>query len=122
MQGRWIPSTIDDVLFIEGAANLFSEGVLAAKGYTIVRKADETKYIQSDGIEGPTAIKKDGLYLMQFKKFADEQILFAKNSRAELWHYRCSHINMQYLRNSVEILPLKNVISWLRFTMFNSFF
>jgi hypothetical protein len=97
---------VNEALHTPGAANLFSELVMAKKGFTITRTAAYTRYTAANGIPGPEAHLKNNMYVMCFRPIS--QIDYAANrypSDLTLWHERCAHINVKYLSiNSFEKL------------------
>ena len=106
MQGVWESVTISNVLYIPGAVNLFSESQMAQKGYVIVRDQEKTIFYHNGETPGPEAWYKDQMYVMNFRP-VEFQALSARTSTSKLWHDRMSHINIQYLRESVK----KNAIT-----------
>jgi hypothetical protein len=71
MGSKWTEGKIMEVLYIPGGANLFSEIVMAQKGYTIVRDRETTKYYSKDKLLGPQAEFRDGAYIMKFRPFEE---------------------------------------------------
>ena len=51
--GSWSACTINNVLYIPGAVNLFSETVMAQKGYVIGRDRVKTVYYSDGNVPGP---------------------------------------------------------------------
>lgn len=111
MQGQWIPSTLSDVLYIPGAVNLFSEAVMAQKGYVIIRTKDTTRFLV-DGIEeGPEAFyqPQEKIYIMRFRQHNMNANSANDLNNAKLWHDRLSHINLKYIHDSVEKGAVKGI-------------
>lgn len=81
LQGQWEVCTINDVLYIPGAANLFSEGTMASKGFRIVRDSQTTTFKDRDG-RGPIADFNGGVYVMRFRSIRKVQTAFL--TRVEL--------------------------------------
>ena len=98
ISNQWIPVEIENVLYIPGAVNLFSEGVMARKGYVIYRDDKGASYSHIDGSEGPRAEIIDNMYVMKFRNNL-KKALSTTNSRQ--WHERLGHINMDYLKKTV---------------------
>jgi hypothetical protein len=98
MDGRWVPSTLSNVLHIPGAANLFSEPVMANKGYIIVRTATKTDYTADDGSPGAEAYQTNNMYVLSFRRMEQASFAASVKSRLAQWHNRCAPINVQYLR------------------------
>ena len=67
IDGTWISCTLSDVLYIPGAVNLFSEGVMAQKGYTIIRDAKGTQSLEDGRKPGPQAYSENQMYVMKFR-------------------------------------------------------
>jgi len=68
MQDNWQQCTISNVLYIPGAVNLFSETVMAQKGYTVVRSKKETIFYEENGRPGPMALFRDYMFVMLFRR------------------------------------------------------
>jgi hypothetical protein len=101
MQEEWREVTISNVLYIPGAVNLFSESVMAQKGYVVIRDKTRTVFYEDGSIPGPEADYKDNMYVMKFRPLR-QSALSTRVNMAELWHARLSHINMKYVRATVE--------------------
>jgi len=97
--GEWRSCTLEEVLYIPNAVNLFSECVAARKGHVIVRDHKQTVFYK-DGKEGIRADYKNGLYFMKFR-YLNNYHTFSTRT-AKLWHERLSHINMGYLRATIQ--------------------
>ena len=103
IRGEWIQGKIHDVLHIPGSVNLFSESVMARKGYTIIRNAKGTRYVNQEGHQGPSAYPYENIYVMNFKPVKVQALATAtSNEKLRLWHERCSHINVNYIRETVK--------------------
>jgi len=96
---KWIPCVIRNVIYIPGAVNLFSEGVMDEKGFKIVRENKKVIFYKN-GQEGPQAEWINGTYIMKFKPSKDVALGTQVNS-SKLWHDRLAHINMGYIKTSV---------------------
>ena len=99
IEGQWEESTIANVLYSPGAVNLFSEGVMAQKGFLIQRDSSRAVFIDAEGRHALTAVYCKGMYVMQFQEMQRHATL----CKAQLWHERCSHINMKYLQKTVKL-------------------
>lgn len=93
INGKWIDCTIDNVLYIPGAVNLFSESIMAhEKGYTIVRTKNRTIYYKNEK-EGPSANYHSKMYVMNFRlRHMSMFAYICKEVLAENWHARCGHL------------------------------
>ncbi|OXA48994.1 Copia protein [Folsomia candida] len=103
INGIWEECTIDNVLYIQGAVNLFSEGSMAKKGYSIVRDKNGATFYQDGRFKGPIAEFKNDMYVMKFRPTS--QIIAAYMhpvTNAKLWHQRLTHINMNYVVDSIK--------------------
>ena len=94
----WDMCYLRDVLYVPGSVNLFSESKCAKYGSVIHRNAKETVFKGPKGESGPIAYFQDGIYVMQFKRSIN---LSAHFSQAQLWHERCAHVNIEYIRKTV---------------------
>ena len=111
MANQWHERVIQDVFRIPGAANLFSEGIFARKGYKIIRTANVTTFKPGKGDLGPIAEYYNGVYVMKFRPCQGQVIraMLVKPSNAELWHRRLNHINMGYIRDTVRQEAVKGI-------------
>lgn len=91
---QWVPTPINNVLYIPGASNLFSEAVMDKKGYRIVKEGGAAKFYKNKTL-GPQAKLTRGVYVMGFRP--REEVAFS----AQLWHQRLAHINPHYIKKSV---------------------
>ena len=101
IEDKWTEITLINVLYIPGAVNLFSESVLAQKGFLVIRDKLKTVFLENGKIPGPVAVFRGNMYVMEFRP-VKASAFSAKANTAKLWHERLSHINMRYVRNSVE--------------------
>jgi hypothetical protein len=92
---EWVSVDLKDVMYIPGAANLFSEAAMDKSGFKIVRENRRTKFFRN-GQLGPQALMYEGLYVMMFKPREEEAL------NASLWHQRLAHINLDFIRKSVQ--------------------
>jgi hypothetical protein len=53
MDGERVKCTLYDVIYIPGAVNLFSESVLAQKGYLFIRDKESTMFQKNGEEKGP---------------------------------------------------------------------
>ncbi|CAL8102140.1 unnamed protein product [Orchesella dallaii] len=64
---KWIPVTIENVLHVPSAMNLFSESRAAKKGYLIVRDDKVTNFYKDGSKPGPVAVNYSNSYYMKFR-------------------------------------------------------
>lgn len=69
--GEWVETTISDVFYLPGGANLFSELVMCKKGYKIHRCLKITKFVK-DGKVGPVAKIQNDAFVMQFSSSCEK--------------------------------------------------
>ena len=98
----WETVWLYNVLYIPGAVNLFSEIVLASKGYTIVRSKDETDFYSTKNLKIPVLKAKSvgNAYVMCFKSLKSTSSAFRVSTKR--WHQRLSHVNPQYVLETVK--------------------
>jgi len=104
MNNSWKKVRLTEVAYIPGGVSLFSECVMAQKGYRIIRDKEKTDF-ELNGKKGPQARYYKSGYAMVFRPISiNERAFMAKTpiNTAKLWHERIGHINMQYLRESVK--------------------
>ncbi|CAG7731317.1 unnamed protein product, partial [Allacma fusca] len=106
IRNKWVRCELNNVIYVPGGANLFSEGIMeATRGYTIVRKNRRTVFTDHKGVEGPVADYKDcGLYIMRFRRPSNNNeacALGVKTVTTNLWHRRLAHVNHEYIKESV---------------------
>lgn len=92
---EWVSFALHDVMHIPNAANLFSEGVMDKQGYRIIKENRRTKFYKK-GKLGPQAIMQENVYIMLF---IPQQ---HKAMSTQVWHRRLGHINMEFIRQSVQ--------------------
>jgi hypothetical protein len=92
IQGRWEECTVNDVLYIPGAANLFSEGTMASKGFRIVRDSQTTTFKDRDG-RGPIADFTGGVYVMRFRPVRKVHSAFLTHVEQPVLEKQDHHLN-----------------------------
>ncbi len=107
IDGVWQKYTFDDVLYIPGGVNLFSEGAMCQKGYYISRDNMGAYYShsQSKNGGGPEAEYVNGMYEMLFRRPppAPMQALVCKGGcNRKLVHTRLAHMNPRYVDDTVD--------------------
>jgi hypothetical protein len=85
IDGEWVKCTLYDVIYIPGAVNLFSESVLAQKGYLIIRDKESTVFLNNGTEKGPEAYFSKGLYFMKFRELQHGGNALTSIT-AKLWH------------------------------------
>jgi len=95
----WEQSTLHDVLHIPGAVNLFSECVVAQKGYVIIRDSGTTLLLKDQVVQAVAHYDR-GLYFMKFR-ITQSRAYVAHSLSAKIWHDRLSHINLQYIKETI---------------------
>ena len=110
INNKWRKVTFQNVAYIPGGQNLFSEGVMAQKGYLIVRDKFRTTF-KRNGKPGLEAIYYKKNYIMKFRPLDEMPTAFSSQNvhNAKLWHQRLAHINMKYLRNSVKKNAIRGI-------------
>jgi len=101
----------EEVFYIPARARLFSECIMAQKGYRLIRDKEKTDF-EVNGKKGPQARYYNSGYAMVFRPISiSERAFIVKTpmSTAKLWHERIGHINMQYLRESVKQDALRGI-------------
>jgi len=100
INNQWTECTINNVVYIPGCVNLFSEEIMDQKGFTIVRKGNRTIYYK-DGKPGPEAEWSNGGYVTLFRP-RREFMNFANTTSPKVWHERLAHINMGYIQDFIK--------------------
>ena len=100
VNNEWITCTLKNVLYIPGSVNLFSETIMAQKGYVIIRDKTKTTFTLND-IPGPVAVFKGKLYIMEFRPTEAMALSLKGANMSKIWHERLSHINMSYIKNTI---------------------
>ncbi|ODM88321.1 Copia protein [Orchesella cincta] len=98
INGEWQVITIHNVLYVPRAVNLFSEGQLAQKGYTIMRDRSTAVFYDNNNSPILTADMKNNVYIMRFRPL--QQHALACTSK--LWHSRLAHVNIEYIKNTIK--------------------
>ena len=119
MDGYYAQKFIENVHYIPGSVNLFSEFALLRKGYKLQRDENLTTFIHKEsGEHGPFAVPRGLLHAMQFEVIIPEQscapvlALMAQESddgNATLWHERLGHINIIYILDTVRKGAVKGI-------------
>ena len=102
--GKWTDCTINDVIYSPGSKNLFSEGVLKKKGYDFKSNTEGVKYWRrKDGADGPEAIFNNSMFIMKFKRpITKSYAAVCKVNKAQLWHSRLGHFNMEIVKRTIK--------------------
>lgn len=76
---NWDVCTLNDVLYVPGSVNLFSESKCAKLGCEIRQKSNNTIYLCSDGSKGPCAYLIEGIYILKFERVNDDRAHFSQS-------------------------------------------
>jgi len=97
----WKECILKDVLFIEGARNLFSIPTIIKNGFKVITDRKGGKIIDQKGNLVMTSTLKGELLVMDFVP-KTTQVNMIEGNNLKLWHNRLCHINNNDLRRSVE--------------------
>jgi hypothetical protein len=97
INGQWRRIELQNVEYVKGGANLFSENVLLAKGFEVKKDQSGRVIYLKNGKPDIEAQLKDGLQIMRFRPVQNQAFACVKQV---VWHQRLAHINSQYLKNT----------------------
>lgn len=118
IHGKWYDSTINNVLYIpELRKNLFSEGVLTEKKMKIVKFEKEAKVFEGSNLVATAVKDSSNTYKMLFRTMICTANLTVTDN-LKLWHERCGHVNVKYLKEMVN----KDLITGVKFSDVENFF
>jgi len=97
INGQWLNSTINDVLYVPDLKrNLFSEGILTKKGMKIVKENDFANVYYNGQLCAVGVKSPNNLYKMLF-----QTVIYHANNVAtdslRMWHERLGHLNIHSL-------------------------
>jgi len=104
MNGSWTKVRLMEVIFIPGGVNLFSEHVMAKKGFKVDKDMKKVEYFLN-GKKGPEGVHHETGWVMKFRPLSVNEKAFSTRTNineAKLWHERLGHINMKYLQETVK--------------------
>lgn len=114
VNGQWETSELHDVLYVPNLRqNLFSEGVIMRKSYTIVKK-DSNAFIYKDKkLVLYATMTENNLYELKIKAVISDTCNLVQNDKSnmKIWHERLGHINIQNIRN----MSAENTVEGLNF-------
>lgn len=106
---KWFESVINDVLFIPDLRkNLFSEGVVTAKGMKIVKENDSASVYENGCLVACAVKEANNLYRLLFETIVPEINVVTKTD-VKVWHDRLGHINNKALKDVFDRGLIKNV-------------
>ncbi|CAG4933546.1 unnamed protein product [Colias eurytheme] len=99
---QWETSELNDVLYVPSLRrNLFSEGVIIRKCYSIVKKNSSALIYKNHNVVMSANIKENNLYELNIKTVLPDTCNLVQNKQSDLrmWHERLGHINVKQIKN-----------------------
>lgn len=109
INGQWETCNIENVLYVPGMKNLFSEAAMVKKGYTIISNRKGAIFYDEEGREGPVSIFKEDMFIMAFKNSQKPQAMAAQKENLELWHQRMAHVNVKAILETAKSGAVKGL-------------
>lgn len=102
VNGQWENGELHNVLYVPSLRrNLFSEGVIIRKQYTIVKKDTNALIYKNSKVVMSAKITENNLYELNIKTVVPESCNLVQNDKNDikLWHERLGHINLKEIKN-----------------------
>jgi len=109
INNEWEQVTLENVLYVPNAVNLFSVGKMVKKGFTLTSDLNRTVFWADGRFRGPEAEFKDDVFMMKFRPIQNLPVSRSHCINARLWHQRLSHVNMQYIKDSVRKEAIRGI-------------
>lgn len=109
---QWETSETNDVLYVPSLRrNLFSEGVIIRKFYSIVKKDTSALIYKENKVVMSANIKENNLYELNIKTLDPESCNLVQNSQSDIkmWHEKLGHINVKQIKNMSENSVVKEL-------------
>lgn len=112
VNGQWEHSMLQGVLYVPSLRrNLFSEGVIVRRGYTIIKKHPNALIYKEKEVVMSAKITENNLYKLQIETVIPDSCNIVQSAHSDIkkWHERLGHINLKQLLN----MSAQNVIEGL---------
>lgn len=99
---QWEYSTLNGVLYVPSLRrNLFSEGVVVRKGYTIIKKHPNALIYKADKVVMSASITENNLYKLKIETVVPDTCNVVQSDQGDIkkWHERLGHINLKEIKN-----------------------
>lgn len=120
INGKWIDGKIENVWFIPDLKrNLFSEGVITRKGFSIVKGNEHANIYENNLLIASALRDENNLYNLQIRvKFPKAEANSVSVGSLQTWHERLGHLN----KKSLKELFSKNLIDGVKLCESDDFF
>lgn len=100
VDGKWCNGILEEVWYVPGLRrNLFSEGAVTKKGFTIVKGNTKAEIFEDDKLVGSATRDKNNLYKMLIRaKAVTHEANTVTSGTLKEWHERLGHINTRSLK------------------------
>lgn len=102
VNGQWEDSELCDVLYVPSLRrNLFSEGAIIRKNFTIIKKDTNALIYKNSEVVMIAKITENNLYELNIKTVIPNTCNLVQNTQSDLkmWHERLGHINLKQIKN-----------------------
>lgn len=101
VHNEWHDRQMHNVLYVpELKRSLFSVGVLIDKNFTYHAFEKICEFRDEDGELSCTGVRKNKLWIMNFRIKPTDECFFVKKETLRLWHERFGHVNLRALRDA----------------------
>lgn len=113
VNGQWENSELHDVLYVPNLRrNLFSEGVIMRKSYTIIKKGSSALIYKNNNLVMCASITENNLYELKIKAVVPDtcNLVQSDQDNMKMWHERLGHVNLKQIKN----MNTNNVVEGLK--------
>lgn len=122
VNGTWCKGVMTDVWLVPGLRrNLFSEGAVTNKGFTIFKDNQKAEIFESGQVVATAVPYENNLYRVLIRlqnKNAITEVNVVSTGTLKQWHERLGHLNIKYIKE----LFTKNLVSGISITDINDNF
>lgn len=102
VNGQWEDGELHGVLYVPSLRrNLFSEGVIIKKNYTIIKKDTSALIYKDNQVVMSAKITENNLYELKIKTVIPNTCNLVQSDQSDIkvWHERLGHINLKQIKN-----------------------
>lgn len=113
VNGQWELSMLHGVLHVPSLRrNLFSEGMITRKGYSIVKKDNSALIYKGDDVVMCAKMKINNLYELDIETVVPDSCNLVQKNKSDIkkWHERLGHINFKEIQKMSE----NNIVEGLK--------
>lgn len=112
VNGQWELSMLHGVLHVPNLRrNLFSEGMITRKGYSIVKKDSNALIYNGDEVVMCAKMKLNNLYELDIETVVPDTCNLVQKNKSDIkkWHERLGHLNFKEIRK----MSMNNIVEGL---------